>query len=463
MRSFVCVSCLLALAANSLAYAQLTFKVGDVGEIYQSNTGKTVITFENDTDKLIRILKVAAAYDRDKVGDYTAEVAPRTSIYIPIEVFSGMDAGDRQHIFRIETDYSKFPANALAHLFGLSVLDDPEPKIDLGVVDTSKTPQALNVELSSREVANFSIEKVIETPDFATAEILGDGRTVAVTGNPKADWGRHQGYVKLKLNSTIQPEAWVLVTADVHGDVIPSQNPIDLGVLRDKDDPTLVQFKSRDGRPVKLGKVSAEGFKASVTKESCVGGYKGCAQISLRLAPDQLGGRIAGKLTVELPDYKRVLPIDVAGLYLSSDVKIRSLDEELSKREQNVAGDATAEKSVGARQLPIGDALRKAVEPGSSAPAVPAGKGPILRWQVSNEATAYGYLVFRSDSASGPFLRINKDIVRTSEEGGNGVITSYAWRDESAESGKTYWYYVGLINRDGSKKALSEPQKVVAK
>jgi hypothetical protein len=46
---------------------------------------------------------------------------------------------------------------------------------------------------------------------------------------------------------------------------------------------------------------------------------------------------------------------------------------------------------------------------------------------------------------------------------GDGVTSTYAWRDDSAVSGKTYWYYIGLLNRDGTKQQLSGPQAVKAK
>jgi len=40
---------------------------------------------------------------------------------------------------------------------------------------------------------------------------------------------------------------------------------------------------------------------------------------------------------------------------------------------------------------------------------------------------------------------------------------SYQWRDDSAESGKTYWYSIGVINRNGSRQDLTGAQKVTAK
>ncbi|MDE2256842.1 MAG: hypothetical protein KGK05_03650 [Xanthomonadaceae bacterium] len=446
----------LSLIAAS-ALAQVSFEAQDVGEIYQTNTGHSTILFTNGGDKPVKILAVAPAYDKDSVGTFKlpAVVAPRTSVNIPVTVFSGMDAGDHRHIFNIDTDIIQRPrVQALVHLFGLSVLDDPKPTADLGTVNTHAAAPVKTVTLSSREVPDFHITRIVETPDFATAKILSDGRTVSIAGRTDASWGLHDGYVKVALDSTVQPQAWIEVKADVHGEVIPSSNPVEMGVFRTIKLPFVVQLKSRDDRPVNLGKVSLEGIKAAVTKEACVGGATGCAQISVKVADDQPGGRVQGKLLVELPDFHRLLPIDMGGLYLPESVKVHSLDKAMQKNSQS---------STEPPPLDLKSALQKSTEAAPPPPVDPPGHGPLLKWQVSNENNLYGYLIYRGDGENGPFLRVNRDIVRVGEDKGDGVTSTYAWRDDSATAGKTYWYYIGMLYRDGSKQQLSGPQKVMAK
>jgi len=452
------LAALLSLIAAS-AFAQVSFEAQDVGEIYQTNTGHSTILFTNTGDKPVKILAVTPAYDKDGVGAFKlpATVAPKTSVNIPVTVFSGMDAGDHRHIFTIDTDIAKRPrVQALVHLFGLSVLDDPEPKVDLGTVNTNAVSPAKTVTLTSREVPDFRVTRIVEVPDFATTKILPVGHTISIAGNPAASWGRHDGFVKVALDSTLQPQAWIAVSADVHGDVIPSQNPIGMGVFRTTKLPFVVQLKSRDGKPVRLGKVSIDGIKATVTKEACVGGAAGCAQISVKVADDQPGGRVQGKLLVELPDFHRQLPIDMGGLYLPESVKVHSLDETMQKNSKSSSAEPPP--------LDLKSVLQKSTQPNSAAPpADPPGHGPLLKWQVSNESNVHGYLVYRADTENGPFLRVNKDIVHVDSEKGDGVTSTYAWRDDSATPGKTYWYYVGLLNRDGTKQQLSGPQPVKAK
>ncbi|MCR6701350.1 MAG: hypothetical protein NVV68_09455 [Dokdonella sp.] len=92
----------------------------------------------------------------------------------------------------------------------------------------------------------------------------------------------------------------------------------------------------------------------------------------------------------------------------------------------------------------------------------PAGRGPLLKWSVANEEAVYGYVILRGDSESGPFERVSKDTIPagTFEE---GYANAYQWRDTSAVVGQTYWYSIGLINKDGTKDSLTGPQRVVAK
>ncbi|MGB0134178.1 hypothetical protein [Dokdonella sp.] len=86
--------------------------------------------------------------------------------------------------------------------------------------------------------------------------------------------------------------------------------------------------------------------------------------------------------------------------------------------------------------------------------------GPVLKWTSKNEKGLYGYVVYRSDSASGPFLRINSRIVaKKLEPEGNdksSPLMSYEYVDESAERGKTYYYYIDAVADSGRKQKLTD-------
>ena len=94
--------------------------------------------------------------------------------------------------------------------------------------------------------------------------------------------------------------------------------------------------------------------------------------------------------------------------------------------------------------------------------APPPGKGPLLRWSVVNEGSVYGYVIYRSETQDGPAQRVSTEYIRA-PDGPQGVATAYQWRDTTTVSGKTYWYGIGFVKRNGKKESLGAPQKVVAK
>jgi hypothetical protein len=93
-------------------------------------------------------------------------------------------------------------------------------------------------------------------------------------------------------------------------------------------------------------------------------------------------------------------------------------------------------------------------------PFAPNGRGPLLKWSVVNDDGVHGYQIFRSAMESGPFLLLNPETIPSKVSDSSGA-QNYEWRDESAEKGKTYWYYIGIVNKDGTKRKLSNPHKKV--
>jgi hypothetical protein len=91
----------------------------------------------------------------------------------------------------------------------------------------------------------------------------------------------------------------------------------------------------------------------------------------------------------------------------------------------------------------------------------PPGEGPLLKWTIANQKSVHGYQVFRGDSASGPFALMKPELIEILDNGDGPV--AYRWRDASAVKGNTYWYYIAVVYKSGDRRALSGPQKTVAK
>lgn len=76
-----------------------------------------------------------------------------------------------------------------------------------------------------------------------------------------------------------------------------------------------------------------------------------------------------------------------------------------------------------------------------------------LRWQAVQEADVYGYVAYRADRREGPFLRVNREIVRA--RGAVDAPASYELVDAGVEPGRTYFYYLDVVTASGRKQRFS--------
>jgi hypothetical protein len=339
-----------------------------------------------------------------------------------------------------------------------SVLDDARPAFNFGVVDLSAPPKPQHLELTSHDVANFRIEKVLSAPDYVDASVGADGRSLDTKVRADAPWGFRIGYIKLATNTPVQKEVWVGVQADLHGAVVASSNPLNVGLMRTGSrNEQLIRLTRKDGKAFRVGKVAVEGFKAASDVLPCVPAKPGCQLLKLTIADDQTLGTIKGDVDVAFPDDGKSMRIAVWGLLIDKDTQIEKLDSaDLAKSAKGGAG-AT---SAAASKVDIKNAIKEVVA--AAEEADPPGKGPLLKWTVANEDLIHGYQIFRGPDEAGPFLLLTKDMLarKSTPTNPNAV---YKWRDNSAEAGKTYWYYIGMVYNDGRKQQLTGPQKVVAK
>lgn len=432
---------------------------------YQFASATCPIQLHNTGDKPIAIRKLSAANAEDSIAADSVVVPAHGTVYIEARVAFKAEAGHVTRLFRFETDEpGQERRNAEVVGFVGSALDEAKPSIDFGVVNVPGDPAEKTLSLSSREIADFRVTKVLETPDYIDARIGDDGRSVTARIKPGVSWGLHEAdHIRLAVNTPNQAEAWVTVKADVHGNVVPDVNPLSIGLLRQGNrNEFLVRLTSRDGKEFDVGKVKATHLLGSAKVEACAPARDGCKLVRFVVAADQPTGAIGDTLRIELPGLKKELPVVVWGMLVGAQTKVRDLNEEMKK-----AAEIQARKGEGvgtpvtesAPRIDLQSAVKTEVERASETP--PAGSGPLLRWAVQHESSIQGYAIYRSDTESGPFVRINKDTVPTRAVGEGGA--SYQWRDNSAVSGRTYWYYVGVLNKDASKANLTPPQKVVAK
>jgi hypothetical protein len=455
--STILFSAIAGAASPEPPKSHLAISYCDSGEHYQFEVVTCPIELYNTGDKPIRISKGEAKFPWDSI-DADVVVPPKGKAYVTAKVDTRNDEGMTRRPFRFSTDE---PGNEVrgseVRMMVLSVLDQSKPKLDYGIVKPEEKLPELSIQLSSREAKDFRILGIESSPEWLDAKVDEDGRTLRAKLRANVPLGlvHHDHFVKLKIAAPQQKQAWVAVEANVLGDVVPNSNPVELGLMRNVGKHEfLIRLSSRSGKAFETGKLEMKGLSGKVEKIPCTPAKADCAMLKLDIGNDQPLGKLEGVLNVELKDSGRILPIELVGFLLDSKTKVHDMDELLKQSEQ---GQSKAD--VAAKPLDLGKAIEGSIK--KEEPPLP-GKGPLLRWSVANQNPIYGYIIYRADSEGGPFLRVNKDVVRAISEGADSS-GSYQWRDNSAESGKTYWYRIGILNRNGSRQDLTGAQKVVAK
>jgi len=358
-----------------------------------------------------------------------------SSIKVPITVTDGRDS-------------NTFEARVSG--FVESILDNGRPGIDLGIFRLDHKPEEHAFTLESSSEAKLEIKGILEAPDFVTARVSEDRKTLFVKAKPTRQLGFSKASIRLGLSSTRQPEIGIAVLVDVRGNIVPDQNPLALGLQkRGSRNPVRLQISSTNHTKFKVGDVTTDPMvRVKAAPESCLPSPSDdCEAFLISILDEQPFGQIVGKVHFPLPDSNEVLSVDLTGIYLADDVEVRSLDK---------PGAATKTEPL----VDITKALQQAVTPKEEV-AIPEGKGPLLSWRVGNEAAIYGYAVFRAASVAGTYQQIGA-IIRAKNKGDNSEA-DYHYRDNTAIAGNEYWYYIAIFYNSGKKVQLTGPQKVVAK
>ncbi|RYD15343.1 MAG: hypothetical protein EOP90_08080 [Lysobacteraceae bacterium] len=446
-------------AASAAPKSHLVISQCDGGERSQFEVFECPVKLHNTGNKPIVVSKGEAQFESDSI-DNGIVVKPGSTAYLNTRVRVLDEFGYTLHRFRFSTDEpGQEMRGSNVKVFVVPTLDQHKPVLDFGVVPLDKPLPTRELELSSRDSADFKILGVMSKPDYLDVSISGDGRTIKARVLPTAPWGvLEREKIKLSINAPRQKEAWVTVDANFLGDVVPDANPYSFGLMRTGTrNEFLVRLSSRGGKSFRVGKLELDGIEGTVSAEPCVPAVQGCSLLRIVVSDAQPTGRVFGRVIVELPDSARKLPVQLVGMLLPPDYPVHDMNKEMES--SNAAEGGATPVAPAQPAVRVGDALRAAV---TQEPAMPPGKGPLLRWSVANEKPIYGYMIYRADREEGPYVRINESIIRT-EGAASGAVGKYAWRDDSATAGKTYWYSIGTIRNDGSREDLTTKQKVVAK
>ena len=326
-----------------------------------------------------------------------------------------------------------------------SAYDPDQPTLDLG--DASPGGSA-GLELFSREVDRLEVLGVEDVPAFLSVDTkgragpAGEGVALTLRVAPEAPLGFHTGTLRLRTNVAVQPEVPLVWRANVYEDVVPSESPLDLGVVREGQKfAKLVRLERRSGAELEVQRVEAAGADVKVEVEPCPEPKASCRAIRMTGTGPAAGSSLGGTLTITMKD-ARPLTLPFSGIRVGPYTTVKDLGELAPATQKTAAPGAEATASPRASPSP------------AAAPVVgrPGEKWARITWEVRQEQETYGYLVYRADRREGPFRRVNRDILKVSSGPGPH---SYSYTDDQVAAGHTYYYYLESVGRGGTKSRLS--------
>lgn len=417
-------------------------------DVYASKAASCELSFSNNDTREIEVSNFRFFAQQGTANPDRVKIAPKSTARVLVSVDTSRSAGRMSYIVLFDSSPKAAYRSAKVRGFVRSALSEPSPSVNFGVVDVRAGSGSIKRELhlGSKEVANFRIERIVETPSWVTASVLDDGG-LQLSVKDTAPWGIQDDYLRVAISTPNQPEVSIRVKADVHGEVVPSENPVDLGIIQlGNKNEGLIRLNDLTGKPLKLGALKIKGFLGDAREFPCRPKQAACRMVRIRVSEKQPAGSLKGELMVGLPGYQRRLPVYTWGMLIPKGYKIPSLNEKMKETEAASAADLTT-------QLKLATKKRAPTEL-----KPPPGNGPLLKWVVSDAGTVYGFEVFRSDSESGPYLLMNRDLIRAETE--NDEQQAFQWRDTTAKPGSTYFYSIGIVRINGKKEPLIERQKV---
>jgi len=452
------------MAATASPKSQLSIQNCELGELYSSAAATCNAVLANLSDQPIRVSEFVPMGFEGSIEPKDAQIAAHAQVSLSLKVDDANGVGDSRYGFRFHADEPGFPQRVVsAHGFMLSIFDDTKPVIDFGDVDLHEKLPQKELTLSSQDVSEFSLVRVLAKPEWLDLRISPDHHGLTARIKPDAPWGRHDESIKLAVAADKQKEVSVAVRANIRGDILADADPVDLGTLIiGESNEHVVRLTDRTGKDLSVAGVRLDSIKGAAAAKPCKQAAKSCREIHIVVSNEQPFGAINGKLSLEFPAYKQNVDIAVRGSMLKKGMKLANEGAKPVAGTAPPATSAPAKSDETSTALDLRSALHGAArEAAMAAEPPPPGTGPLLKWTVAQSGSIYGFQIFRSDTQGGRFTLLNATPLRSTATDDKSV--AYQWRDSTAISGNTYWYRIGLIKKDGTKQSLTEPQKALAK
>jgi hypothetical protein len=421
---------------------EITEPMASFGEVYEGAVLTHRFPFRNRGASPVRIADLRPLAARGRATAHPEVVPPGGEGYVLVEQPTGGRSGLATFRFALRADDGAPERRLTVSGFIQSAYDPDQPALDLATVAPGGSG---SLELFSREVDRLEVKEILDAPAFVSVDAAGragavqEGVVLRLALRPDAPLGFHSGVLRLRTNVERQPEVAVAWRAGVYEDVVPSESPVDLGVVREGEPfVKAIRLERRSGAPIEVERIDAGETAVKAETAPCPTPSDSCRVIRLSGVGPATGAPFGGTLGVAVKG-TRPLSVPWSGILVGANTTVKDI------------GDL---KPAPALPLPPPDYSSAAAAPRPSAPVVgrPGERRARLTWEAHQEKDAYGYLVYRSATREGPFRRINPEILRVSTGPEPHV---YTYVDEQVEPGHTYYYYLETMGRGGTKARLS--------
>ncbi len=243
--------------------------------------------------------------------------------------------GEFNHRYAILTDESGRPRYRFTLSgFAQSAYDPEVIRVDLGWIDRAQGGEQ-RIELSSREVARLEVLGTDGLPDWLALReverlgVAGEGMALTLTMAPNAPLGMQGGEAQIRTNVGHQQTQRVAWSANVFGDIVPSENPIEFGLGREGGRvETAIRLESRTGTAFEVDRIDDLPTQLTASYRPCGGEDptpSPCWHLEL-VASSAGRDNLSGVFQVRLVGQSEPLPLRFRAIFVGRDTMIQQLE-----------------------------------------------------------------------------------------------------------------------------------------
>ncbi|HLA79322.1 MAG TPA: hypothetical protein VJU18_17225 [Vicinamibacteria bacterium] len=211
-----------------------------------------------------------------------------------------------------------------------SAFDPEAPSFSFPMADRDRETTAEH-NLFSREVERLEVLGMTGLPSFLEVRIAGraglsgEGLALKALLKPGAPLGLRTGTFELRTNVVQQPILSVRWSANVFADIVPSANPVNLGLVRAGEGLRgEVVLKSRQRQAFEVTTVEDPAGRLAWSRVACDPPEKGCQKLALTCRSDE-PATLQGEIRVFFSGHAEPIPLRYVARFVSPHAAIKDI------------------------------------------------------------------------------------------------------------------------------------------